>query len=262
MAGDKDLTPAVTRAIRVLTLLETSGGHPLGVSEMARQLSVARSSLFNICMTLESNGLIMRSGNGYRLGRRLVELGGAYLRTDDPVQAFYQACNETSLLHDEICQLAVLDGTDVLYLAAHAGRMPLRMTASIGSRFPASITAIGNALLSTLDDDEILRRFADPATRPVWTEHSVSDLDALLVKIRATRERGYSRDMGGVFPGICGLAVTVAPHYSGEQSYGLGTSLMRERFDDAVEHLAVKALQVMAARIANPMNLAAENANP
>jgi DNA-binding IclR family transcriptional regulator len=258
MANEGERTPAVSRAIRVLALLERAGSTPLGVSEMARQLSVARSSLFNICLTLEADGLIARSGSGYQLGRRLVELGGAYLRTDDPVQAFYQACNETPLLHDEICQLAVLDGTDVLYLAAHAGRMPLRMTASIGSRFPASITAVGNALLARLDDDEIRHRFADPATRPAWTERSVTELEALLDKIRSVRSRGHGRDVGEVFPGVHGLAVTVAPQYSGEQAYALGTSLMQERCTEAIEKRAVEALQAMAARIANPMNLAAD----
>lgn len=258
MAGEAERSPAVTRALRVLALLEQAGDTALGVSEMARQLSVARSSLFNICLALEAEGMIARSAGGYRLGRRLVELGGAYLRGVDPVQAFYQACNETPLLHDEICQLAVLDGTEVLYLAAHAGRMPLRMTASIGSRFPASITAVGNALLARLDDAEIRRRFADPATRPGWTERSVTDLEALVAKIASVRERGYGRDLGEVFPGVRGLALVVAPQYSGEQAYALGTSLMEERCDDALEADAVAALDAMARRIANPMNLAAD----
>ncbi|WP_417420697.1 IclR family transcriptional regulator [Halomonas sp.] len=256
MAVESERTPAVARAIRVLALLENAEGHPLSVSEMARQLSVARSSLFNICLTLEDGGLIARSDKGYRLGRRLVELGGGYLRTVDPVRAFYQACSETPLLHNEICQLAILDGTDVLYLAAHAGRMPLRMTASIGNRFPASITAVGNSLLAGLEDEEIRHRFADAATRPAWTERSITDLDGLMDKIRATRERGYSRDEGEVFPGVYGLAVTVAPQYSGEQAYALGTSLMQEHVRDGFECQALQALRKMAERIMNPMNLA------
>lgn len=255
-AADGSRVPAVTRAMRVLSLLECSPGEPTGVSEMARQLSVARSSLFNICLTLEAEGMIQRVNGGYQLGRRLVELGGACLRTMDPVQAFYQACHDTPFLHNEICQLAVLSGTDVLYLAAHAGRMPLRMTASIGSRFPASITAVGNALLARLDDDEIRQRFNDPATRPGWTEHSVTDLQALVEKIRLTRVCGYGRDMGEVFVGVRGLALSVAPQYSGEQAFAVGTSLLEERCDEKTECQALEALANMAARIANPMNLA------
>ncbi|WP_438767163.1 IclR family transcriptional regulator [Kushneria sp. TE3] len=247
--------PAVTRALRVLTLLEAAAGETLGVSEMARQLGVARSSLFNICLSLEAEGVIQRVEGGYRLGRRLVELGGAYLRTVDPVQAFYQACSDTPFLHDEICQLAVLDGTDVLYLAAHAGRLPLRMTASIGSRFPASITAVGNALLAGLDDDELRQRFEDPATRPAWTADSITDLEALIDKIRDVRGRGHARDKGEVFTGIRGLAVAVAPQYSGEQGFAVGASLLEVYCNDHIELQAIEALSSMAVHIANPMNL-------
>lgn len=248
-------TPAVGRALRVLTLLEQAQGAPLGVSDMARRLSVARSSLFNICQTLEAEGVIQRVSGGYRLGRRLVELGGAWLRGSDPVQAFYQVCRDTPRLQGEICQLAVLDRTEVLYLAAHAGRTPLRMMASIGSRFPASITAVGNALLARLDDDEIRRRFRDPATRPAWTARSVTDLDALVGKIARVRVRGYGLDGGEVFPGVRGLALTVAPQYSGDQAFALGTSLMEAGVSEAVA-----ALGTMARRLANPMNLAADTA--
>ncbi|GHC33152.1 ArsR family transcriptional regulator [Kushneria pakistanensis] len=253
-SGD-DRAPAVARALRVLSLLEAAGGETLGVSEMARQLGVARSSLFNVCLALEAEGVIQRVEGGYRLGRRLVELGGAYLRTVDPVQAFYQACSDTPFLHDEICQLAVLDGTDVLYLAAHAGRLPLRMTASIGSRFPASITAVGNALLASLDDEELERRFENPATRPAWTADSVTDLEALINKIRDVRKRGHARDVGEVFTGIRGLAVTVAPQYSGEQAYAVGTSLLEVYCTPHIEQQAIEALSDMATHIANPMNL-------
>lgn len=247
--------PAVSRALRVLAVLEAAGGETLGVSEMARQLGVARSSLHNVCLALEAEGVVQRSEGGYRLGRRLVELGGAYLRTVDPVQAFYQACSDTPFLHDEICQLAMLDGTDVLYLAAHAGRLPLRMTASIGSRFPASITAVGNALLAQLDDDELRQRFEDPATRPAWTASSITDLEALIDKIGDVRGRGHALDEGEVFPGIRGLAVAVAPQYSGEQAYAVGASLLEVYCNAHIEQQAVEALSAMAAHIANPMNL-------
>lgn len=257
-AVEAERTPAVARALRVLSLLEKAQGAPLGVSDMARRLSVARSSLFNICLTLETEGMIQRASGGYLLGRRLVELGGAWLRGSDPVQTFYQVCLDTPELEGEICQLAVLNHTEVLYLAAHAGRTPLRMTASIGSRFPASITAVGNALLAGLDDDEIRRRFHDPATRPAWTGRSVVELEALVEKIARVRERGYGRDEGEVFPGVLGLARVVAPQQSGDQPLALGTSLMTSSAGEAVEREAVAALGTMARRIANPMNLALE----
>ncbi|WP_445286245.1 IclR family transcriptional regulator domain-containing protein [Arthrobacter sp. Hiyo1] len=52
----------------------------------------------------------------------------------------------------EAARLALLDGTDVLYLARYEGTNPIRLTANIGDRFPAHVTATGKAVLSTLPD--------------------------------------------------------------------------------------------------------------
>lgn len=178
--GDK--APAVSRAVRILDILGEAAG-AVTLSELARALGAAKSSTLNVCGALEEGGLIRRTEAGYQLGRRIVELGGDYLRSFDPVLEFYRACAESEVLSNERCQLAVLDGTNVLYLATHVGRAPFRFSAGIGSKYPASITAVGVALLSHLPDSEIATRFADEATRPSFTDRSVTDLDALRRKL-------------------------------------------------------------------------------
>ena len=80
---------------------------------------------------------------GYRLGRRLVELGGAYLASVDQVQEFYAACRRAPTISGLTARVAVLEGLDVLYLARYDGTLPIRLTANIGDRFPANCTATG-----------------------------------------------------------------------------------------------------------------------
>ena len=82
-------------------------------------------------------------------------------------------CDEAELLSHEVVQIAMLHGTEAVYLARHEGRAPMRLTASIGSRFPAAPTAVGNALLTTLTDTEIADRFSGPQHFPQLTERSV-----------------------------------------------------------------------------------------
>lgn len=161
-----DKAPAVARAVRILDLLGNAQGDPLSLTVIARELGAAKSSTLNVCAALEDGGLIRRTEAGYVLGRRVLELGGAFLHSFDPVLEFYRACAESDVLRHERCQLAVLEGTHVLYLATHVGRAPFRLSAGIGSRYPASITAVGNALLAALPDVEIERRFASPESRP------------------------------------------------------------------------------------------------
>ena len=252
--SQSDKAPAVSRAVRILDILSTSPD-AVTLSELARALGAAKSSTLNVCGALEDGGLIRRTEVGYELGRRVVELGGDYLRRFDPVLEFYRACAESEVLSAERCQLAVLEGTNVLYLAAHVGRAPFRFSAGIGSKYPASITAVGVALLSQLPEDEVAARFADDATRPSFTERSVTSIAALKRKLAETRSRGYSIDHGEVYPGLAGVALVVPPQSSGEVPIALGASLVESRASEHALHIVVEALRTVASRMSNPMNV-------
>ena len=163
--NSESLAPAVTRAAGILDLLAENGGVPAGPSELARRLGLPKSSIANICSALADAGLVRRVGTGFALGRRLAELGGAYLANVDLVQEFYETCLELPAASVETVQLAILDGAEMTYLARHDGRQPVRLTSQIGRRLGASHTATGKAALATLDRHEIRGRFEAAAYR-------------------------------------------------------------------------------------------------
>ncbi|WP_240645712.1 IclR family transcriptional regulator [Georgenia sp. SYP-B2076] len=244
--------PAVTRAAALLDVLAESGV-AMGLTEIARALGLAKSSTLNLCLALEQAGLVVRREDGYVLGRKLVALGGAYLRGFDLVREFYRACAASPVLSRELLQIAVLDGTHVLYLARNEGRAPLRLSATIGDRFPAAITAVGNALLAQLDDAVVRDRFRDPATLPRWTDSSVASLDGLLAKLGATRERGYAVDDGETHPSVYGLAVVVPARSASEDPYALGASLMTAQATPQYREQVLAHLLQARESLTNPM---------
>src|SRR5206468_12863380 len=144
----ESLAPAVTRAGAILDLLAESDGDAPGPSELARRLGLPKSSIANICNALADLGLVRRIGTGFALGRKLAELGGAYLVAVDMVQEFYEAARGLPVASEETVQLAVLDGLEMTYLARHDGRQPVRLTSQIGRRLPATSTATGKAALA------------------------------------------------------------------------------------------------------------------
>src|SRR5437867_3746147 len=166
------LAPAVTRAATILDVLADNDGEAAGPSEIARRLGLPKSSIANICGALADAGFVRRIGTGFALGRRLAELGGAYLATVDQVQEFYEASRQLPNGSDETVQFAVLDGLDVTYLARHDGRQQIRLTSGIGRRLPAYSTATGKAALASLDDRELDRRLEGLTTLPTFTPHS------------------------------------------------------------------------------------------
>ena len=92
--GSASPAPAVTRAAAVLEALAASATGRLTLSDLARELGIPKSSTSNLLLALEEARLINRQGAEFTLGRKLVELGAAYLSRLDEVQEFYRFCEQ------------------------------------------------------------------------------------------------------------------------------------------------------------------------
>ena len=245
--------PAVVRAARLLRLLEAAPGREVPLAELAADLGAAKSSTLSVCAALEETGLIVRGGGGYRLGRAVLELAGSYLAGFDQLRAFYDLCRDSEALEREVVQIALLEGTDVIYLARHEGRVPYRFSAGIGSRFPASSTAVGHALLAGLEDGEVERRFASAEAFPRLTPHSVTDLPTLLAALHRTRARGYALDQEGVHPGIVGVAARLPPWNPADAPLSVGASIMATEATPARVEEVGEALGALVEALSNPL---------
>jgi DNA-binding IclR family transcriptional regulator len=253
VVSERNPAPAVSRAIAILDLLAAQRGTPLSLSEIARVLGIAKSSTSNLCIALEAGGLINRGDVGYTLGRRTVELGGSYLASFDQVREFYRICARSATLGKQLLQIAMLDGTDVLYLARHEGHAPMRISAGVGDRFPAAVTAVGNALLALLDPSEVARRYENISEWPRLTERSVSSLAELQAKLDKVRERGYALDEGEVFFSVVGLATAISPMASGGAPLAIGASLFKPHDSPTERAEVVDELKRASVQLSNPM---------
>ena len=246
------LAPAVTRAAVILDLLAENRGTAAGPSELARRLGLPKSSIANICAALADAGLARRVGTGFALGRKLAELGGAYLASVDQIQEFYDASHELEAGSDETIQLAVLDGAEMTYLARHDGRQPVRLTSQIGRRLPASVTATGKAALATLDRDEVARRF-EGVELPTLTRRSLPTLDALLADLDVVRQRGYSMDDEETVEGVVCFGVAIPGREPGEGPYAASITLLKARATFDRVPVLIADLHRLAARLSDPL---------
>jgi DNA-binding IclR family transcriptional regulator len=252
--GEADsLAPAVSRAAVILDLLAENRGVAAGPSELARRLGLPKSSIANICAALADAGLARRVGTGFALGRKLAELGGAYLAGVDQIQEFYEACHELEVGSEETIQLAVLDGIEMTYLARHDGRQPVRLTSQIGRRLPASVTATGKAALATLDQDEVARRF-DGIELPTLTRRSLPTLDALLRDLEVVRRRGYSMDDEETVEGVVCFGVAIPGREPGEGPYAASITLLKARATFERVPALIADLHRLAERLSDPLH--------
>ena len=255
IAAEADsLAPAVTRAAAILDLLAENGSVPAGPSELARRLGLPKSSIANICGALADAGLVRRVGTGFTLGRKLAELGGAYLTSVDLVQEFYEACNELPTGSEETIQLAVLDGVEMTYLARHDGQQPVRLTSQIGRRLPASVTATGKAALASIEDADVKRRF-EGRELPVLTPRSLATVDALVADLDVVRSRGYSMDDEETVEGVVCFGVAIPGRRPGEGPYAASITLLKVRATAERVPALVDDLYRLARRLSDPLHV-------
>jgi DNA-binding IclR family transcriptional regulator len=247
------LVPAVTRAGAILDMLAENGGLPVGPSELARGLGLPKSSIANICGALADAGLVRRVGTGFALGRRLAELGGAYLATVDQVQEFYEASRQLEAGSEETVQLAVLDGLEMTYLARHDGRQPVRLTSGIGRRLPASCTATGKAALASLADAELARRLEGLTSLPTLSARSHRTVDALMADLREVRRRGYAIDDEETMEGVVCYGVMIRSRQPGEGPYAASITLLKVRATEERVPALLADLRRLAQQLADPL---------
>ena len=247
------LAPAVTRAATILDALADNDGEPAGPSEIARRLGLPKSSIANICGALADAGLARRVGTGFALGRRLAELGGAYLATVDQVQEFYEASRQLEAGSEETIQFAVLDGLEMTYLARHDGRQPVRLTSGIGRRLPASCTATGKAALASLDDADLARRLEGVTALPRLSVRSHATVPELMADLAEVRRRGYAIDDEETMEGVVCYGVLVRGRQPGEGPYAASITLLKVRATDERVPLLLADLRTLADQLADPL---------
>jgi DNA-binding IclR family transcriptional regulator len=227
----ESLAPAVDRAIALLGLLEMSPQQAFPLSEIARRLSLPKSTALNICNAMVGGQLLRRTQNGYQLGRRLVQLGSAYVTGIDIVREFYEVSRPTDSDLNAMIQLAVLDEEiNAVYLARQdcSSGLRLGLRAEIGRRVPANCTAAGKALLAALPPDLLERRLETVHALPALTKRSISSLPKLEKELALIRKRGYSSEDEEVLPGVACIARAATTSHREDGLLAISITAMKE----------------------------------
>ena len=140
MSEDRAVEPvqSVDRALTILEALARAG--VAGVTEVAAELDVHKSTAFRLMSTLESHDLVEQTGDRgkYRLGVGVLRLAGATTARLDVVQEARQICRRLAATTGETVNLAVLSGHSALYLDQVAGSSALQSHNWVGPAHPAA----------------------------------------------------------------------------------------------------------------------------
>jgi DNA-binding IclR family transcriptional regulator len=180
---------SVATALRLLKAFSESEVE-IGISDLAKRLSVAKSTAHRLAVTLVSEGVLEQNPETgkYRLGIALFRLGALVRhRMDVSIEARH-LLRDLREKANETVHLAVLDGAEIMYIYNLESTQAIRMRSDIGVRKPAYCTAEGQALLAFAPPDAVERVLR--AGLPRRTPQTISDPAALRKALDAVRQRG------------------------------------------------------------------------
>jgi IclR family transcriptional regulator, KDG regulon repressor len=122
----------------------------IGISMLARRLGIAKSTAHRLAVTLVSEGMLEqdRETNKYRLGIALFRLGVLVRRRMEMSNEARPYLYDLREKLNETVHLAILDGTEIMYVYNFESTHAIRMRSDIGVRKPAYCTAEGQAILA------------------------------------------------------------------------------------------------------------------
>ncbi len=188
---DSTRLSSVATAIHLLKTF-TEEDTELGISELAKRLSVAKSTVHRLAGTLLDEDLLQQNPeNGrYSLGVGLFSLGALVRSRLDVTTESKLILNELRDATQENTRLAVLERERVVFLHDFESPQTLRLRSGTGQIRPAYCTAEGLCLLAGLREPELAKVLALP--RQARTGKSVVDETELRARIRKTKRQGYA----------------------------------------------------------------------
>jgi IclR family pca regulon transcriptional regulator len=163
----------------------------LTLSEVAAITGLARAAARRFLLTLAELGYVRNDGRMFALTPRVLELGYAYLSSLSLPQIAEPHLERLVAAVQESASVTVLDDTDIVYVARVPTARIMRVTISIGTRFPAYATSMGRVLLAGLDAPQ-LQAYLERVSMRKITPRTVTDPAALRAELDQVREQGWA----------------------------------------------------------------------
>ncbi|SEB92587.1 IclR family transcriptional regulator [Streptomyces sp. TLI_105] len=247
------LVPAVTRAFDILELF-LEGGGTLSAPEITRRLGLPRTTTHELVTTLTARNYLVpvpEQPGRYRLGVRTYQLGSRYAEQLDLAAEGREVAREVADTCGETVHVALLEDTDVIYVAKVDSTHAVRMVSAAGRRLPAHCTAVGKMLLATLPEDELDERL-EGRELVAMTPRSLTDPDALRAALAEIRILGVAVEQQESNPDVSCVAAPVRDR-SGRVVAALSVSVPVHRWSEDRENeltaLAVRGAGELSARL-------------
>lgn len=217
-----------------------------GVREAAQALGLPRSTMGDLFLSLAEQKILSRTDTGrYRLGWRLFELSQVLVEHTTFCIEARQAMHELFECWEETVHLAVLDGTQVLFVEKLQATPAVELLLSrVGARLSAHTTGVGKVLLAS-QAPYLLPALLDTFPLHPYTPQTITSHECLLEELERVRHQGYAYDQEETAQGLCCVAAPIRD-LDGHVPVAMSLCIPASRFYSQKEHyteIVVQAVQ-------------------
>ncbi len=204
---DSEYLSTLERGLRVLRAFDAT--HPeMQLSEVALVTELSPAVARRCLNTLVELGYVARFGRKFLLRPEVLTFGTSYLSSMNVDQVVLPPLQQLRDETGDSSSMAVLSGTDILYVAHVSTNRRIRLGATVGTRFPLHATSLGKVLLG-FQLEAVIAGYFERATLTGFTERTVTTRDALEARLRQVRDCGYDSALDELDYGLVSVAVPV-----------------------------------------------------
>ena len=208
------VTP-VHKAMQLLDALVASKD-PMTLSDLAACTALPKTTAFRYLYTLRASGFVGydEAAERYLIGPRVTVSAPFTTQVERIREAAHPALRRLQRQFNETVNLAVRDGSDIVYIDMVGSTRLQHTEAMIGKRDPLYSTALGKAILLTLGSSELDR--VVPRQMASRTPHTITNRDAFLDNIAQSALRHYALDLEENEMGARCVAAAICSPHSGD----------------------------------------------
>ncbi|NLL62988.1 MAG: IclR family transcriptional regulator [Ruminococcaceae bacterium] len=221
---------SVERAFLILEAIADNEG--IGVSDIAREVALNKSTAFGIIKTLDNLGYIFKdeTTDKYHSSFKLKELGEKGSAGIGILEFARPYLEQLSKKYGEIIHFVQAEEDVVLYIDKIESTKSIRVHTGIGGMMPLYCTGVGKAILATRSKEEIMN-YLNKTKLEKYTENTITAKGDLSKEIFETKKRGYAIDNGENHEDLYCLAVAIH-NKQGQGSHAVSISLPLFRKDN------------------------------
>ena len=237
-------------ADRLLAIIDGVAAHrgEVGLTELALLTGISKPTVHRLAGELVRHRVLRRGERGYDLGFHLFELGQAVpisRRLRDIALPLMADLLEAT---HEIVQLAVLDGSEVVYLEKLTARQSIKAPSVVGARLPAYCCGLGKAILAFSPPEDVERVLAGPM--PAVTAATITNPAKFRTELANVRKHGVAYDRGEGTEGIVCVAAPILD-YDGHAVAAMSITGPSNRLRVVRIEAAVRTAALVTSRLLN-----------